>query len=253
MLSETARWNDPAWARPALLALQLALTAWWRSVGIAPDVVVGQGQGELAAASAAGILTAEEVLQLVIPGGDGRPASNGPRSRPASLPFLSSVDGRWHAGPDLDASHWQSSVGHAGDWAAALTALDGRQVEVCLEMGPASLTKSIGQNPASKGPSALCLPALRPAEQGNVDVLTAVGTLYAAGADLLWDRLAPTGGRCVARADVPLAMAAALGIRQDSLGDSRFSHRRLRRPTFRHHKARPRSQSSRLPSAPDPS
>ncbi len=63
VLSEDARWNDPAWARPALLALQLALTAWWRRVGIAPDVVLGQGVGELAAASAAGILTAEEVLQ----------------------------------------------------------------------------------------------------------------------------------------------------------------------------------------------
>ncbi len=96
VLSENVRWNDPAWARPALLALQLALTAWWRSVGIAPDVVLGQGQGELAAASAAGILTVEEVLQLVVAAG-----AAGPRPRAASLPFLSSIDGRWHAGPDL--------------------------------------------------------------------------------------------------------------------------------------------------------
>ena len=190
--SEAARWNDPLWARPSLLALQLALTAWWRSVGIAPDVVVGQGQGELAAAVAAGILTVEEALRLVVSGGNGdRQATGSPRSRPASLPFLSSVDGRWHAGPDLDAFHWQSCVDRPGDWAAALRALDDRQVDVCLEVGPASLEHSAGRNPAT-----IFLPALLPAKQG-VDVLTAVGTLYAAGADPLWDRLVPVDGRCV--------------------------------------------------------
>jgi acyl transferase domain-containing protein/acyl carrier protein len=192
VLSEAARWNDPAWARPALLALQLALTAWWRSVGIAPDVVVGQGQGELAAAAAAGILTVDEVLRLVAAAG-----GDDPRPRPASLPFLSSIDARWHSGPDLNASHWRSCIGQSGDWSAAIEALDDRQLDVCLEIGPASLAESIGRNPAAKGPSALFLPALLLTEPRGVDVLTAVGTLYAAGADPLWDRLAPADGRCV--------------------------------------------------------
>ncbi len=185
VLGEDGRWNDPAWARPALLALQLAVTTWWRYVGIAPDVVLGKGQGELAAASAAGILTVEEVLHLVAAtGGDG------PRSRPASLPFLSSIDGQSHAGPDLDASHWRSCIGHSGGWAAALRALDDRQVDVCLEIGPASLAESMVR-------AVNYLPALLLAEPRGVDVLTAVGTLYAAGSDPLWDRLAPAEGHCV--------------------------------------------------------
>jgi acyl transferase domain-containing protein len=192
VLGDAGRWNDLAWARPSLLALQLALTAWWRSVGIAPDVVAGQGQGELAAAAAAGVFTAEEALSLVVSSGaDGRPATVSPRPRSASLPFLSSVDGRWHAGPDLNASHWQSCIGHSGDLTAAIHALDDREVDVCLEAGPASLAPSIKQNPA-----AIFLPALLPAKQG-VDVLTAVGTLYAAGADPLWERLVPADGRPV--------------------------------------------------------
>jgi acyl transferase domain-containing protein len=196
VLSENSRWSDPAWARPALLSLQLALTAWWRSVGIAPDVVLGQGQGELAAAAAAGILTAEEVLHLVVAaGGNGRTASAVPR--PAVLPFLSSIDGQSHAGPDLDVSHWRSCAGHSGGWAKALDALDNRQVDVCLEIGPASLAESIGRNPASKSASALFLPTLLLTEPRGVDVLTAVGALYAAGADLQWDRLSPANGRCV--------------------------------------------------------
>src|SRR5262249_14549577 len=63
--ADDARWNDPAWARSALVALQMVLTAWWRQNGIAPDVVMGQGIGELSAAAAAGILTPDDVLQLV--------------------------------------------------------------------------------------------------------------------------------------------------------------------------------------------
>ena len=87
--------------------------------------------------------------------------------------------------------------GRSGDWAAALAALDDRQVDVCLEIGPASRLELIGHSPASKDLSALSLPSLLPAEQGGVDVLTTIGTLYAAGADPLWDRLAPPDGRCV--------------------------------------------------------
>ncbi len=192
VLSEPARWNDPAWARPALLALQLALTAWWRSVGIAPDVVVGQGQGELAAAAAAGILTVEEVLQIVVAAG-----GDDPRPRPAALPFLSGIDARWHSGPDLNASHWRSCIGYSGGWSAAIEALNERPVDVCLEIGPASPAESVRQIPGSKDPSSFFLPALLLMEPGGVDVLTAVGTLYAAGADPLWDRLAPADGRCV--------------------------------------------------------
>ena len=161
----------------------------------------GRGRGprprRTAAAAAAGILTAEEALRLVMIRGDGGPAGDDLRPRPASLPFLSSMDGRWHAGPDLDAAHWRSCVGRSGDWAAAMAALDDRQVDVCLEIGPASRLESIGHSPASKDLSALSLPSLLPAEQGGVDVLHAIGTLYAAGADPLWDRLAPPDGRCV--------------------------------------------------------
>ena len=49
---------------PAIYALQCALTALWSSVGIRPNVVVGLGAGELAAAHAAGVLGLEEGLRL---------------------------------------------------------------------------------------------------------------------------------------------------------------------------------------------
>ena len=48
------RTEGAEWARPAVYALECALTALWASVGIRPSAVVGQGLGELAAAQAGG-------------------------------------------------------------------------------------------------------------------------------------------------------------------------------------------------------
>ena len=45
--------NDPAWAEPAIYALQCALTAQWASIGVRPSSAVAQGSGRIAAAQAA--------------------------------------------------------------------------------------------------------------------------------------------------------------------------------------------------------
>ena len=44
VLGANFRWDHPNKARPGLLALQLALCAWWGHVGITPDVVLGRGR-----------------------------------------------------------------------------------------------------------------------------------------------------------------------------------------------------------------
>ncbi|MEN6405045.1 MAG: amino acid adenylation domain-containing protein [Thermoguttaceae bacterium] len=150
----------------ALVAAQLAVVAWWRAVGVGPDVVVGRGVGELSAAVVAGVLTLDEVLQW---------AASGvvPQSRSAMLPMLSAVDGRAHLGPDLDAAHWQACrTGRADGWDAALKSLDDRKVDVRLDIRPLSLGESD-------------------------DLHSTLASLYVAGADLHWSRLTPTSARCV--------------------------------------------------------
>ncbi len=184
----------------ALLALQLALTAWWRSAGVTPDVVLGPGAGELAAACAAGILTAEDALRLVAghdvpmagePGtmypwswsGSGPTPATQPRA--AQLPFLSSVDGQAHSGPDLGPGHWQSCLRHPQNADAAGTmypwsaTLAQRKVDICLGLG--------ADAPLATVPVHEVLPP---------SVVT-LGVLYAAGVDLTWEPLAPANGRCV--------------------------------------------------------
>ena len=193
------RWQDPAFARPTLLAVQLALAAWWRSVGLAPDVVLGQGVGEWAAACAAGILTLDEALRVAVAGGRGDDDAfvAGLQSRPAALPFLSAMDGQSHPGPDLDAAHWRRCLGNAPGLAAAVEALHNRHVDICLEIGPRSLTESIARLLPPHDAAVVAIPSLLSAEGDHGDILTAVGALYAAGADFAWGRLVPAGGRCV--------------------------------------------------------
>ena len=58
--------EDPLLAQPALFCLQHALCRLWHAWGLAPDVVVGVGAGELAAAVEAGALGLEDGLKLIV-------------------------------------------------------------------------------------------------------------------------------------------------------------------------------------------
>ncbi|MFE9804547.1 SDR family NAD(P)-dependent oxidoreductase [Streptomyces goshikiensis] len=61
-----SRLGETAYAQPVLCALQLALVELWREWGVTPDAVAGHSVGEIAAASAAGVLTTEEALRLAV-------------------------------------------------------------------------------------------------------------------------------------------------------------------------------------------
>jgi acyl transferase domain-containing protein len=53
------------WRQPALFVLQAALAKLWQSWGVEPDIVLGDGLGQYAAACAAGVMTWEDGLRLV--------------------------------------------------------------------------------------------------------------------------------------------------------------------------------------------
>jgi acyl transferase domain-containing protein len=62
--ARTSRVNDAEFSQPLCTALQLALIDTFASVGIEPAAVVGHSSGEIAAAYAAGGLTAEEAIAV---------------------------------------------------------------------------------------------------------------------------------------------------------------------------------------------
>ncbi|MFF7381091.1 amino acid adenylation domain-containing protein [Streptomyces massasporeus] len=51
--------------QPALFAMSLGLAAWWESMGVTPQAVIGHSQGEVSAAVVAGILTVEQGAKIV--------------------------------------------------------------------------------------------------------------------------------------------------------------------------------------------
>ncbi|SEU29053.1 type I polyketide synthase [Stigmatella erecta] len=59
------RWNDIDVIQPTLFALQVALAAVWRSLGLEPHAVVGHSMGEVAAAHVAGALSLEDAARII--------------------------------------------------------------------------------------------------------------------------------------------------------------------------------------------
>jgi acyl transferase domain-containing protein len=51
--------------QPVLWAIMVSLAAVWQAAGIIPDAVLGHSQGEIAAATVAGILTLEDAAQVI--------------------------------------------------------------------------------------------------------------------------------------------------------------------------------------------
>ena len=182
VLHDGAVWEQPSTAWPSLVAVQVALTAWWRTCGVGPQVAVGRGLGELAAAAAAGILGVDEALRIAaaLASGDGARAVGELAHREAALPFVSALDGRLYRGHDLSPDHWLHCGDANGGWGSALDALGNLRPDVWLHIGAASLD---------------CPEA---AVAGTLNGSEALATLYAAGVDIEWTGIFPPE-RCPVR------------------------------------------------------
>ena len=58
--------GDTRYGQPAIIAMELALAALWRSWGVEPTVVAGHSLGEFAAAACAGVISTDDAVRLVI-------------------------------------------------------------------------------------------------------------------------------------------------------------------------------------------
>ena len=149
--------GDPQWERPAIYALECALTALWSSVGVQPSVVLGHGIGALAAAQAGGVFGLEDGLRLAAAQDDPGAVLDVVAIGTPSLTLVDSASGRV-VEPDeaLDAQYWgrhaASEPEAVESSAGALAALG---VDVVVEVGPDAaanaaapvVLSSLGQSP----------------------------------------------------------------------------------------------------------
>src|SRR2546421_11693403 len=95
-----------------LFTLQVALASLWRSWGIVPDGVQGEGLGEVAAAYIAGALTLEDAVRIVSHNLELAALQKDwemperLQLRPVTIPMYSATMGLTCEGQSLVASHW---------------------------------------------------------------------------------------------------------------------------------------------------
>ncbi|MFD7858074.1 type I polyketide synthase [Streptomyces microflavus] len=179
--------NSPDVLPCTLFATYLGHAALWRSWGVEPAAVLGDAQGEVAAAVVSGALSLEDgarVIALRARADSGDPVGGAMSAMiPArtSIPFRSRLTGEVVPGPELDGDHWFRDLPEPDPMGLdrALERLRGEGFGVFVEVGP-----------ASEGGS------------GGVDQLwRTAATLFERGFPLDWERV--LGSRGAGKADVP--------------------------------------------------
>ena len=191
--------RDPSpTGEPALFVVEYALAEMWRKLGVEPSVVAGQGVGEYAAATIAGVFTLEDGLKLAV----ARARSNGSDTAafrklldrmalsPPRIPFLSTATGRPADDEMTSSDYWCRQLVATDRVAEHLPAL----AELCdrfLELGPRSALLPLVRQTLrgdSRFQSDDCwLSSLRDEADGGKQIPKTLSALYMAGLEIDWE------------------------------------------------------------------
>ena len=204
MFGRSGELGDPAWAQPAVYALECALTALWSGIGIRPSVVFGMGSGEISAAQAAGVLSLEEGMRFAARRGDlmealqdgGSPdaaaldkleaAFAGVATAPPSISLVNQVTGRVTGpGETLDGAHWRRQACEPAAFGGCVETLAELGVNVIVEAGPDPVlgpkTAAAWPKPADGAGAPVILASLDRASANGEAFLASVARVYEAG------------------------------------------------------------------------
>ncbi len=183
----------------AFFAGELALAETLRGWGIEPELLVGAGVGELAAAVLAGTLDARDAAELVALWSR-RPTPEAWETavaalplRPPAIPWISAATGR-RVGADeaVDPRRWAERLTADPQLAAALGPLLADRFRLLLPIGPAETLVAAARKAAGDAGVAKVAAMLPPAEAGEIPapaaLLSMLGNLWLAGVDVDWKR-----------------------------------------------------------------
>ena len=193
--------DDPAWAGSATYALGCALAALWSSLGISPDVVFGDGAGEMAAARAAGMFGLEDGLRLAADPHRAETILEGVALAPPSIGLVNGETGRLlEPGEVLDAAYWRRRADEAASPERRADALAGIGVDAIVGIGSRSVPEMLpARDPAAANgarPPVAIESLRRPPEDGGEapahaedGFLDAVARAYEAGLPVSFEGL----------------------------------------------------------------
>ncbi|MFC5829635.1 beta-ketoacyl synthase N-terminal-like domain-containing protein [Nonomuraea insulae] len=117
-------------------------------------------------------------------------ALNGLSPQPATTPLYSTVTAEPAAGPELGPAYWKRNVREPVLFSPALEQLIAAGHEVFVEVAPHPvLTRSIAELSVHLGRPVTIISSVRRDEHEARALLSALGSLYATGADIAWDAL----------------------------------------------------------------
>ncbi|WP_330347001.1 type I polyketide synthase [Streptomyces sp. NBC_00582] len=185
----------PEIAGPLGWAVAVAMTALLRSYGIEPAATTGRGDGEIAAACAAGLLPLEAGARLAVHHARTTDEPAPPVGfTPAATPFFSSATGGWLDGEETGAARWADGLTREGGRPEqALRALLDSGHRTLVVLGGPDTEGDSPDGGAEPDARADLLPLTGPDGLGLVPLLA---QLHVRGVEVRWDTvLAPTGAR----------------------------------------------------------
>ena len=118
--------------------------------------------------------------------------------RPASVALYSTVTGERMDGREFDAAYWWRNVREPVQFRAAMDSLIRDGLDCFLEVGPHPvLASSIGECLSARGKKGASFCSLRRGEEERTTMLSALGSLYAAGFPVNWETFQSASARFV--------------------------------------------------------
>ncbi|WP_079184644.1 type I polyketide synthase [Streptomyces uncialis] len=184
----------------ALFTTQYALARLLAHQGVTPDVLVGHGTGEYAAACLAGLLTLDGALRLVAarsglldgaatPSPDGATPAPQARETPGPTVVSAATGAVLTSAPTADPSHRPEPGDGPDRFAAVARTCAEHGVDICVELGTGPLGGAVRRTSgADRAPVVLSAPADGDGD-GRARVLETAGRLWELGLPLDWTAL----------------------------------------------------------------